>query len=181
MLLDVLLAVVASASVRLQPCRCCLGLATAVQHRQAMNAHSLCVPRRRFLGELVAYNARVTLAPAVFFRRILSRNDAWLASWLPLDAEFHALVIVAASSVQRCQFCPTAARSLSELRNHATREVARAVKVPVQLATETAAASTAEQCRKSGASALHCVSRAALIAALASESRVTVACARNCS
>ena len=44
------------------------------------------------LGELVAYNARVTLAPAVFFRRILSRNDAWLASWLPLDAEFHALL-----------------------------------------------------------------------------------------
>ena len=43
------------------------------------------------------------------------------------------------------------------------------MKVPVRLATETAAASTAEECRTNGAA--HCIagSRAALIAARASE------------
>ena len=170
----------AATGVALLQCCCCCLLAIALQQWQSNERPTRCgFLIDDFCGELVSLQTlgrRNAAAPAVFFRCILSRNGAWLASWL--------LSTKAPCSCHLCQLaqCSGANCAPQLLVASVSYVDTPLVELHVEssvLATETAAASTAQQRRTSGAAHCNIGASVALIAARASESRERLACARN--
>ena len=168
----------AATGVALLQCCCCCLLAIALQQWQSNERPTRCgfLIDDLELVSLQTLGRRNAAAPAVFFRCILSRNGAWLASWL--------LSTKAPCSCHLCQLaqCSGANCAPQLLVASVSYVDTPLVELHVEssvLATETAAASTAQQRRTSGAAHCNIGASVALIAARASESRERLACARN--
>ena len=170
----------AATGVALLQCCCCCLLAIALQQWQSNERPTRCgFLIDDFCGELVSLQTlgrRNAAAPAVFFRCILSRNGAWLASWLP-STKLHAPVICV--QLAQCSGANCAPQLLVASVSYVDTPLVELHVESSVLATETAAASTAQQRRTSGAAHCNIGAKLALIAARASESRERLACARN--
>ena len=164
----------AATGVALLQCCCCCLLAIALQQWQSNERPTRCgfLIDDLELVSLQTLGRRNAAAPAVFFRCILSRNGAWLASWLPLDQAPVICVQLAQCSGANC-----APQLLVASVSYVDTPLVELHVESSVLATETA--STAQQRRTSGAAHCNIGASVALIAARASESRERLACARN--
>ena len=167
----------AATGVALLQCCCCCLLAIALQQWQSNERPTRCgFLIDDFCGELVSLQTlgrRNAAAPAVFFRCIL--EPKWRVACVL--AALHAPVICV--QLAQCSGANCAPQLLVASVSYVDTPLVELHVESSVLATETAAASTAQQRRTSGAAHCNIGASVALIAARASESRERLACARN--